>query len=90
MGFARAVPVLFNAFFCSRSCLAAENLALRQQLIVLRVRARGRGCVSVIVFSGPGYHDCGVAGSRPSYLSARDCYPMPSPRLSPVLEMEVA
>ena len=29
MGFVRGVLVLLRAFFCSRLCLAAENLALR-------------------------------------------------------------
>ena len=36
MGFVRIVVVLLRAFLCSRSPLAAENLALRQQLVVLQ------------------------------------------------------
>jgi putative transposase len=36
MGFVRIVVVLFKAFFFSRLRLVAENLALRQQLVVLQ------------------------------------------------------
>ncbi len=36
MGFVRIVVVLLKAFFCLRSRLVAENLALRQELVVLQ------------------------------------------------------
>ncbi len=36
MGFVRIAAVLLKAFFCSRLRLVAENLALRQQLLVLQ------------------------------------------------------
>ena len=42
MGFVRVVVVLLRAFLCSRSSLAAENLALRQQLAVLHRGQRPR------------------------------------------------
>lgn len=47
MGFVHGVLILLRAFLCSRSSLAAEDLALRQQLVVLqrkghRPELRGR------------------------------------------------
>ncbi len=62
MGFVRIVAVLLKAFFCSRLRLVAENLALRQQLVVLQRRASGQGCANVIESSGRGCLGCGVAG----------------------------
>ena len=40
MGVVRVIVVLFRAFLLTRAALAAENLALRQQLAVLQVSVK--------------------------------------------------
>ena len=54
------VAFFARGVLADRASLAAENLALRQQLAVLRHSVKGPGHIFVhgIVFSGPGSQGC--------------------------------
>jgi len=70
MGILRMILTFLRAFFISRANLAAENVMLRQQLIVVhrsnprpKLRQQTGYCCA-------GCHACGPAGDRPCSSSS--------------------
>ncbi len=81
---------LLAALFKSKSGLEAENAALRQQLIVLRRKVRGRiQLKGAIVCSSFNSIVVSVDPQADSHRPSRDAGALASSRVSPLLVLEV-